>query len=311
MHYLYRYRALLGLVLLLPLSGCLFRSHKVEPRFTTAALKEASQAELVERINSEAQKIKTLNATVDIAAAVGGARKGKVTEYKEIRGYVLVRKPAMLRMIGLFPIVRNRAFDMVSDGQFFRVSIPVKSRFIVGRNDVIHPSPQPLENLRPQHIFDALLLHEIDPQNEIAVLEGTTEKVRDPKTKRELEQPDYTILVIRRGENGWALSRKISFSRVDLLPYRQIVYDKVGNVATDARYKDFKLYGNVNFPSEIQIWRPQEEYSITLKILKLRLNEPLRDDQFVLQQPPGSQLVRLDVPRQSAACCGGDGDKQP
>jgi outer membrane lipoprotein-sorting protein len=311
MHCFYRYRALLSLALLLPLSGCLFRSHKVEPRFTTAVLKQATQAELVERINSEAQKIKTLNATVDIAASVGGAKKGRVTEYKEIRGYVLVRKPAMLRMIGLFPVVRNRAFDMVSDGQSFSLSIPVKSKFIVGRNDVVHPSPQPLENLRPQHIFDALLLHEIDPQNEIAVLEGTTEEARDPKTKKQVEQPDYTVLVVRRDENGWSLSRKIIFSRVDLQPHRQIVYDKFGNVATDARYEDFQMYGALSFPAQIQIWRPQEEYSIGLKILKLQLNEPLKDEQFVLPQPAGSQLVRLDVPRQSAACCGGDGDKQP
>jgi uncharacterized protein YajQ (UPF0234 family) len=31
----------------------------------------------------------------------------KVTDYQQIRGYILLRKPAMLRMIGLLPIVRN------------------------------------------------------------------------------------------------------------------------------------------------------------------------------------------------------------
>ena len=98
-----------------------------------------------------------MQATVDIDTSVGGDKKGKVTDYQQIRGYVLARKPEMLRMIGLLPIVRNKAFDMVSDGQEFKLWIPPKNRFVQGRNDVKTPNPQqPLENLRPQHIYDAL-----------------------------------------------------------------------------------------------------------------------------------------------------------
>jgi hypothetical protein len=284
---------LLLALMALSLTGCLFRTHKVEQRVSTAVLKEATKEELVARINTEAQKVRSLNATVDIAPAVGGSQKGKITEYQEIRGYVLVRKPEMLRMIGLFPVVRNRMFDMVSDGETFKVSLPVKGQFIVGRNDVVNPSHKPLENLRPQHIFDALLLHEIDPETEIAVLEGGTETVADAKSKKNVDQPNYIISVIKR--NGeWLLSRRIFFSRQDLLPHRQIVYDKLGNVATDARYEKFTDYSGVLFPASIQITRPKEEYDILLSIVKLRLNEPLKDEQFALQQPAGSQLVRLD-----------------
>ena len=62
---------------------------------------------------------------------------------------------------------------MVSDGREFKVSIPPKNRFVVGRNDVMVPNPQqPLQNLRPQIIYDALLLRPIDQQNEKAVLEN-------------------------------------------------------------------------------------------------------------------------------------------
>src|SRR5437660_11796269 len=160
------------LLCLLPLGGCLFRSHSVERKVSTAVLKEATKDQLIEIINREASKIQTLNATVDISPAVGGSKKGKVTEYQEIRGYILLRKPSMLRMIGLFPIVRNRAFDMVSDGETFKVSIPVKNRFIIGRNNLIHPTGSALENIRPQHIFDALLLREIDPSKEASFIEA-------------------------------------------------------------------------------------------------------------------------------------------
>jgi hypothetical protein len=287
------------LLCLLPLGGCLFRSHSVERKISSATLKEASKEELIEAINREAAKIHTVNATVDISPAVGGSKKGKVTEYQEIRGYILVRKPSMLRMIGLFPIVRNRAFDMVSDGETFKVSIPVKNRFIIGRNDVIHPTGSALENIRPQHIFDALLLREINSDSEVAFLEAGSEQVEDPKTKKKVDEATYEIGVVDRDPDpkiGWYLSRRVIFSREDLLPHRQIVYDKLGNIATDAKYDDFQIYDGVNFPSTIDIWRPQEEYSIILKIVKLNLNQPLENAKFDLPQPAGAEVVRLDLP---------------
>jgi outer membrane lipoprotein-sorting protein len=233
-------------------------------------------------------------------------KKGKVTDYQQIRGYILARKPSMLRMIGLMPIVRNRAFDMVSDGRDFKLWIPPKNRFVVGRNDVeSHSAQQPLENLRPQHIYDALILREIDPQNEIAVMENNFEIVTDAK-HHQVQQADYEIDVIRKGERGWFLSRKIIFSRTDLLPHRQLVYDQDGNLATDSRYEGYKDYEGVNFPSQIEIWRPQEEYDITLTIVKIQMNEPLADDKFALEQPAGSQVVHLDQP-QSSLVNGTDG----
>lgn len=276
------------------LGGCLFRSKPVQVRMSTAPLQTATRQDLVSRVNTAAAKMRTLNATVDIDTSVGGSTKGKVTEYAEIRGYILARKPAMLRMIGLFPIVRNRAFDMVSNGSEFKLWVPPKNKFIVGSNEITKPAKQPLENLRPQHIYDALLLREIDPDKEIAVLEQGTERVLDEATQRLAFQPDYTLDVIRRGDGGWFLSRKIRFSRTDLQPRMQVVYDKAGYVATEAHYKDFKDYDGVQFPSRISIWRPQEEYSITLSMVKLAINQPLKDEQFVLNQPPGAEVVRLN-----------------
>src|SRR3984893_16845311 len=145
-----RLRLILVFLAVLPLTGCLFRSHSVKPPITPTSLQSATQQQLIDFINNQAAKIQSMQATVDIDTSVGGAKKGKVTDYQQIRGYVLARKPAMLRMIGLMPIVRNRAFDMVSDGHNFKLWIPTKNRFVVGRNDVTSPNPsQPLENRPP------------------------------------------------------------------------------------------------------------------------------------------------------------------
>jgi outer membrane lipoprotein-sorting protein len=301
-------RWVLAALLLAPLCGCLFRSHPVQSPISNAPLKQATEAELINRINSEAAQIGTLNATVDISTSVGGWTKGQITQYQKISGYILVRKPQMLRMIGLLPIVRNRAFDMVSNGQTFALSIPPKNRFIVGRNDVVtHNLNQPFENLRPQQILDALLVHEIDPTNEIAVLENSYEKVSDPKTKREVQQPNYVITVIHRGDAGWYLARKIIFDRTDLEPHEQIIYNQDGYPASDIRYSNFADHDGVDFPSEIDIWRPQEEYAINLTVQKLAVNQPLTDEQFALQQPAGAQVVHFDAPN-STRNASGDGE---
>jgi len=286
-------RAVFLLLAILPLTGCLFRSRKVERRLSPAPLMIATQQELVDAVNSQAEKIKTMQATVDIDTSVGGANRGKVTDYKEIRGYVLARKPSMLRMIGLLPIVRNRAFDMVSDGKEFKLWIPPKNRFVVGRNDVVTPNPkQPFENVRPQNIYEALLIRAIDPEKEIAVLENGFETVLDAK-RHQYQQPDYELVVIRKGDSGWHLSRKVIFSRTDLKPHRQLIYDEKGEVVTDVRYGDYNDYDGISFPKQTEIERPQEEYDITLNIVKLDLNKPLTDDQFELQQPAGAEVVRL------------------
>jgi Domain of unknown function (DUF4292) len=164
-----------------------------------------------------------------------------------------------------------------------------------------HNPAQPMESIRPQDIYDALLIRPIDPEHEIAVLENSYEILHDSKGNRVLQE-DYELIVIRKkGENEGVLSRKIVFSRTDLLPHQQYIYDDLGNLATDARYANYKDYDGVTFPSRIEIDRPQEEYDIKLNILKLEINKPLRDDQFALEQPPGAVVVHLDRPQSSAA----------
>jgi outer membrane lipoprotein-sorting protein len=273
------------------MTGCLFRTRTVERQLSTNPLKTATQERLIEYVNTQAAKIQSIQATVDIDASAGNPSNSKVTDYKEIRGYVLARKPEMLRMKGLLPVVRNTAFDMVSDGRSFKVSIPPQNKFVIGSNNAEYQADKRLENMRPQYIYDALLMPEIGP-DEIAFLENGYETVLDSKRHR-VEQPNYGLLVIRKGSNGWYLSRRIEFSRTDLLPHRQRIYDQQGNVATDAHYLDYKDFGGASFPNTIEIERPREGYDITLRMVKLEINKPLTDDQFALEAPPGAEVVHL------------------
>lgn len=284
----------------MPTAGCLFHTRPVEEQYSKTPLKESTQQGLIDSINQQSEAIKTLKATVDIDSSAGGIKKGHVTDYKEIRGYVLAKKPDELHMIGLMPFVRTTAFDMVSDGREFKLWIPPKNRFVVGENEVKSFNvTQPMENIRPQNIYEALLIRHIDPNTEIAVLENGYETLHDAKGHRIL-QDDYELTVIKKAaNNGWILERKIVFSRMDLKPHRQFIYSDDGKVATDAKYAEYKDFGGFSYPSRIEIYRPQEEYDITLNMLKVEINKPLTDQQFVLEQPAGAQVVRLDRPQSS------------
>ena len=127
------------------------------------------------------------------------------------------------------------------------------------------------------------------------MLENGYETLHDGKGHRVLQE-DYELTVIKKADNGWALERKIIFSRTDLKPHQQFIYSEDGKVATDAKYAEYKDFSGTIFPSRIQISRPQEEYDITLNMLKVEINTPLKDEQFVLTQPAGARWCIWIVP---------------
>lgn len=285
------------------ITGCGFRSsHPVKMRTSTATLKDATLEQLVENINTNAEKLKTLKATVDIDSSVLEEKKNRVKDNPQVAGVILVRKPEMLRMRIYVPVLHNVMADMVSNGKSFELASPIKSKFYVGSNQQpVKPSPNPLENLRPQHISDALLLKPIEPGKEIAVLENTTEIVKDPKTHKDVEQLAYTVLVIDKDSTGHYLSRRVVFSRTDLLPHEQSVYDRQGRLVTFVRYENFSDYSGISLPAIVSIQRPIEGYGITISMVKVDVNAPLTDEQFVLAQPPGSQVINLDTKSAASA----------
>jgi len=108
-----------------------------------------------------------------------------------------------------------------------------------------------------------------------------------------VEQPDYELVVVRRGQKNWFLSRRIVFSRTDMKPHRQLIYNEDGQVRTEAHYEKYTDYDSVSFPAQVVITRPIEGYDITLGMVKLEINKPLTNDQFELEQPAGADVVHL------------------
>src|SRR5579862_3903983 len=126
-----------AIALCLPvLTGCLSHTRKLPQPKMPSVVQTADVQQLVSNINKQYASIETLNATVEFQASVGGEQKGKVTDYTSVKGYILLRKPEMLRVLGLLPVVSTRAFDLASDGSSFKLLIPHENKAIVGSNTV-------------------------------------------------------------------------------------------------------------------------------------------------------------------------------
>jgi Domain of unknown function (DUF4292) len=290
---------LLGVTLVLP--SCAVRrriiSHRGagQPRPLQTADSRTLEGEITRRFAS----VHDFSATVDMTPAIGSAEKNKITEYKDVRAYILFRQAEDIRIVGLYPVVRNKLFDMVSTGPGFKLYIAPKNRFVIGPNEVTQPSANKLENLRPRAFLDAMLVRPVAAGDKV-LLENFTDE----------DDAFYILHVVREPEPGQLrLSRTIWFSRTDLQLARQLILDENGNILTDARYSEWKPYDNVPFPKHIEINRPRDEYGVVIDIVKMEINKGVSEDKFVLAQPPGTALVDLARPA-SPAGTPAEGSKQ-
>ena len=130
-------------------------------------------------------------------------------------------------MQGQAPVVRTTIFDMVSNGEEFRLYLPTKQKFIVGKTSYQHPAKNALENLRPQHILQALLV----PAHRC--------RTRDEhfwKTLTTAPKPSgtYVVTVVEPlADRHVILRRKVWFDRADLELARVQFYDPDGNCTED------------------------------------------------------------------------------
>jgi outer membrane lipoprotein-sorting protein len=275
------------MALILP--SCLVRRRSIQQRGAgvNRPLLTADRQTLLDSIARQYGAVRDINAQVNMVPALGTVEKSKITEYKDILAYIIFKKPNKIRIIGLYPVVRTKAFDMASAGDQFQLYVPSKNRFLVGSSEIRQPSQNKLENLRPQHFIDALLVRPVDPATEKVLLENYTDE----------DNAFYVLHVVHENGNGQlVLTRTIWFSRDNLMLARQLIFDADGNILTDARYSDWKAFDNVPFPKHVEINRPRDEYAVVIDITKMDINKGVADDKFVMEQPEGTVRQILGQP---------------
>lgn len=257
--------------------------------------RDATREELLDQYNQLARSIRTLNATVQLKPTAGSKYSGIIDEYHDVKAFLLAARPADIRVIGQAPVIGTTVFDMASDGETFRVSIPSKNKFLVGPVAVERPSSKPIENLRPQHLLEALLWPEIRKEEAVYLREFDDENAR------------YYVLSVLRGGYQMEVLREIWFDRADLQVARLQTFGPKGLLLSDVHLSDWQppdsttgqdaaaapTSGVAFFPRAIRIDRPHDDYRLDLQVTKIRLNEEIPADRFKLEQPTGAELVHV------------------
>ena len=257
---------------------------------------EASEEQLFAAYNDQARAVRSLQATVDLVPSTGSTYSGVIEEYHDVPGFILAQRPATVRVIGQAPVVAKNIFDMVSDGETFRIYIPSKNTFLVGATSIVRASKKPIENLRPQHVVDALFWPEIAANANVLLEQFDADPYRY-----------YILTLLRQTDSGkLEIARKIWFDRADLRVSRMQLYGAAGRLDSDVSYSDWQPLGassassastplaqRSSFARNIHIWRPQDDYKLEIRILKLTVNEEISADRFELAQPAGTELVRV------------------
>lgn len=266
--------------------GCAIRrTVHITPAQPPGLAKEASLAELVKDIDAWSGRIDTLTASVDFEPTTVSVYSGVINQYHDVHGFILLKKPSMIRVIGQAPIVGTSIFDMVSDGDDFRLSIPPQNKFIVGKTSYHGRPSNSLENLRPQHILEALLIPPIDHAKESFFSEEAQSATRSY----------YIVTIVQPGTSGeLSLNRKIWFDRSDLNISRLELYGLGGVLLEDVQYANYQDFKGIQYPSAITVDRPSEGYTLTIGIENATFNQPLPPAKFTLQKPAGATLVDLN-----------------
>jgi hypothetical protein len=257
--------------------------------------KDATREELLDAYNLIARATKTLNAAVELKPTAGSKYSGVIDEYHEVKAFLLAARPAEIRVIGQAPVIGTTVFDMASDGETFRVSIPPKNKFLVGPVAVERSSSRPIENLRPQHLLDALLWPEIRKEEAVTLREFNDENAR------------YYILSVLRGGYQVEVLREIWFDRLDLRVARMQIFGPKGLLLSDIHLADWQppesaagqtVPGAASnsaplFPRSLRIERPHDDYKLDLQVTKVGINEEIPAERFKLEQPSGAELIRV------------------
>lgn len=286
-----------GLLGVLPaLTGCLVHKHSVLRTHPPDVVLNATLEQLLDSTRSRYEELNSMVLQMEISTLSGGSTQGVVKESISFKGYIILGKPEMIHVLLLVPLLGSRALDMVSDGTSFKMLIPPQHCAIVG-SDVSQPSQKGLYSLRPAVILDSLLIQARSDDQVVSMTQDSRVVPNPHKRKDYIQEPDYDIEFLSQPNGTVARTlRVLHISRVNLLPYRQDIYNEEGKVATQAIYSNYQRFGTIDFPTKIVVQRPLDELGLTIVITKPTFNQKLQPDSFELAIPPGIATQNMDDP---------------
>ncbi len=281
-------KGLWGLLFLMLLAGC---TKKVRLEVPQGHLESqtASADELVELINQRYSGIDTLTlvgARIEFVSRF--ADQGFAREYPGGKAQLIARSPDAIYLNILNPLTSTTAVTMASEQNRFQIWVPRENKYLVGDNNVQVNDPNPIYQVRPGHLLDAILVEPLPGLNDPRRL--LIEETEDTLRKY------YTITISEPvpGRLADCLQRKLWIERSALHLSRQVYYDCVRPVSRIA-YGGAMEIGQKLVSAQVELDRVDANYLLRLGVREgqVRIDRPLRAGTFKIPQPPGAERVEV------------------
>lgn len=213
-----------------------------------------------------------MKAVIEVTLSYLTAERKKEVVYRQVRGALVTRRPGWIRTTAETPGGIAKIYDMVSDGRMFQVHLPWRNRVYEGLNELTRISDKRAENLRPQHILEAIMLEPVRDTRKV-ILDIELYGRSGYQVLHEIEETHDGNLRIRR---------KYWFSRSDLNLSRLMILNERTEVVTDAWYREWQEDDGLPYPQHIRIERPKDGYTLEIEIVRPNLNAEISDGSFEL-----------------------------
>jgi hypothetical protein len=334
----YALALVLGLASLAGGSGCSrFYKSKVSVPPLLAPLKEAASGELIEVANRMAQ-VQSLRGKIDIQFLdTSFAQCGVTEKYRTAEGDVILQRDGMIYLVIQGPFSVKIA-EMTSDGERFRVAVLQGEdrwrRFLKGTNTAAYQriesgeevdcgmgdrkktaqmqqrAASAFSGLRPQHFTDALLVRPVTPSAGANLIYVRSEAFAEdvdtrPNAKKgaRVVRGYYTLDELAPEGDGRArLLRRFWFDRFGQISLSRLqTFGERGELTTDVIYRNPKSFGEESkytLPSDIEITRPQDRYSLRISYQMpeaVKVDQPWPTGVFALENKSNLPEVDLDA----------------
>jgi hypothetical protein len=165
-----------------------------------------------------------------------------------------------------------------------------------------------LSSLRPQHFTDALLVPPVSASSsKVYAVAETFEEEADPRPGAKKDSRvirGYYILTEfePQSANSARVVRRFWFDRVGQLRLARVqTYGERGQLITDVVYGAQAAFGEGGarrFPTQIELTRPQDHYSLRVIFQDpsaVKVDQPKQDEAFVLKNSQNLPVVDLDA----------------
>ncbi len=278
---------LLAVLLVAGAARCGPRTVELDVPVAYGEAQEVTPQELLELVNGYA-RLQTLTVSRFSAEFTGGSlEKGYLKEYPRAKGYLVAAAPDSIFLNILNPLTSSTVVTMAASEGRFQIWVPRENTYLVGSTALRREDEDPLHNVRPDHILQALLVEPLpspSPDTWLVVAEE-----QDARYKY------YTLEVVRRDASLACLERRLWVERSELRLARQQYYD-CGRPVSLIEYGGVVDVGGQPVSNDVSVERLVEHYRMSLRWEPdaARVNQTLKETAFQVPQPPGAELVVVE-----------------